>query len=164
MSHLMNRSAAQGIALAAQAGAGLRVAIVVARFNATIGEQLLASAVKTLKAHAVTETDITVVRVPGALELPLVLKALAESACFDALIALGCVVRGDTYHFEIVSDQSAAGIMQAQLTTGVPIANGVLTTENDEQALVRTEAKGQDCALAALEMALLLRDIRSGGL
>jgi 6,7-dimethyl-8-ribityllumazine synthase len=164
MSHPMNRPGAQGVTLSAQAGAGLRVAIVVARFNATIGAQLLASAAKTLKAHAVNEADISVVHVPGALELPLALKALAESARFDALIALGCVVRGDTYHFEIVSDQSAAGIMHVQLTTGVPIANGVLTTENDEQALVRTETKGQDCALAALEMALLLRDIRSGGL
>jgi len=164
MSHLMNKPAAQGAVLSAQAGAGMRIAIVVARFNAAIGEQLLASAVKTLKAHAVNEVDIAVVHVPGALELPLALKALGESGRFDALIALGCVVRGDTYHFEIVSDQSAAGIMQVQLSTGVPIANGVLTTENDEQAFIRTEDKGGDCALAAIEMVALVRNIRSGGL
>lgn len=161
MSHPMNRPGKQSTGLL---GAGLRIALVVARFNAAIGEQLLASAIKTLTAYAVAEADIAVVHVPGALELPLALKVLAESGRFDALIALGCVVRGDTYHFEIVSDQSAAGIMQVMLATGVPIANGVLTTENDEQALVRTETKGQDCALAALEMADLLREIRSAGL
>jgi len=164
MSHPMNKSGAQGVALSDQAGVGMRIAIVVARFNAAIGEQLLASAVKTLKAHAVNEADIAVAHVPGALELPLALKALGESGRFDALIALGCVVRGDTYHFEIVSDQSAAGIMQVQLSTGVPIANGVLTTENDEQAFIRTEDKGGDCALAAIEMVALVRNIRSGGL
>ena len=89
MSHLMNKPAAQGAVLSAQAGAGMRIAIVVARFNAAIGEQLLASAVKTLKAHAVNEADIAVAHVPGALELPLALKALGESGRFDALIALG---------------------------------------------------------------------------
>ena len=87
------------------------------------------------------------------LELPLTLQAMAQSGRFDALIALGCVIRGETYHFEIVSNESAAGIMQVQLDTGVPIANGILTTENDEQADVRSTVKGAECAEAAVEMA-----------
>ncbi|MHB8353422.1 MAG: 6,7-dimethyl-8-ribityllumazine synthase [Burkholderiales bacterium] len=143
-------------------GKGLRIAIVVARFNEAIGEHLLAAAGQMLVARGVDKEDVPVIRVPGALELPLALQALARTERFDALIALGCVVRGDTYHFEVVSNESAAGIAAVQLTTGVPIANGVLTTENDAQAFARAESKGRDCALAAIEMARLLREIKSG--
>ncbi len=164
MSHPTNRPRNTGMADISSDGRGLRIAIVVARFNEAIGEQLLAAAGKTLMARGVREEDIPVVRVPGALELPLALKTLAETRRFDALIALGCVVRGDTYHFEVVSNESAAGIMAVQLATGIPVANGVLTTDNDAQAFVRAELKGEDCALAAIEMAHLLKDIRTGTL
>jgi len=95
--------------------------------------------------------------VPGALELPLALMSLARSGRFDALVALGAVVRGETYHFEIVSNESASGISRVALDTGVPVANGVLTTENDDQALARMAQKGRECAEAALEMANLLK-------
>ena len=164
MSHPTNRPRNTGMADISSDGRGLRIAIVVARFNEAIGEQLLAAAGKTLMARGVREEDIPVVRVPGALELPLALKTLAETRRFDALIALGCVVRGDTYHFEVVSNESAAGIMAVQLSTGIPVANGVLTTDNDAQAFARAEQKGEDCALAAIEMAHLLKDIRTGTL
>ncbi len=162
MSRLTNRPWNTSMADISSNGKGLKIAIVVARFNEAIGEQLLTATGQTLIARGVLEADIPVIRVPGALELPLALKALAETGRFDALIALGCVVRGDTYHFEIVASESAAGITAVQLSTGVPIANGVLTTENDAQAFVRAEHKGRDCALAAIEMAQLLREIRSG--
>jgi len=98
--------------------------------------------------------------VPGALEISLVLQAMAKSGKYDALIALGAVIRGETYHFEIVSNESCAGITRVQLDTGVPIANGILTTEDDDQALARMAQKGADCALAAVEMAQLLRKIK----
>jgi 6,7-dimethyl-8-ribityllumazine synthase len=97
--------------------------------------------------------------VPGALEVPLALQRMAQSRKYDALIALGAVIRGETYHFEIVSNESASGIMSVQLECGVPIANGILTTENDDQALARMNEKGADCAKAAIEMATLLRDL-----
>lgn len=164
MSHPMNRPWNTSMADIACDGRGLRVAIVLARFNEAIGEQLLAATGKALISRGVAEQDIPVLRVPGALELPLTLKVLAETGRFHALIALGCVVRGDTYHFQIVADESAAGITAVQLATGVPIANGVLTTENDAQAFARAEHKGQDCALAAIEMARLLEEIRRGDL
>lgn len=164
MSHPTNRPRHTGMADISNDGGGLRIAIALARFNEAIGEHLLASAGRTLLARGLREADIPVVRVPGALELPLVLKTLAETGRFDALIALGCVVRGDTYHFEVVSNESASGITAVQLATGVPIANGILTTDNDAQAFVRAEVKGEDCALAAIEMAYLLKDIRTGAL
>ncbi len=164
MSHLTNKTRNSGLIESGISGKGLRVAIVLASFNEAIGEQLLAATGKALLDLGVEEGDIPVLRVAGALELPLMLKTLAQTGRFDALIALGCVVRGDTYHFEVVSNESAAGITRVQLETGVPIANGVLTVENDAQAFARTESKGQDCALAAIEMAHLLREVRSGGL
>jgi 6,7-dimethyl-8-ribityllumazine synthase len=99
------------------------------------------------------------VTVPGALEVPLALQKMAQSGNFDALIALGAVVRGETYHFEIVAGESAAGIANVQLDTGVPIANGILTTDNDDQALARMAQKGADCALAAIEMANLVKKL-----
>jgi len=138
-------------------GAGLRIGIVAARFSADITDGLLAGCTAELARLGVSNADILIATVPGALELPLVLQTMAESGDYDALIALGAVIRGETYHFEIVSNESARGIMNVQLETGVPIANGVLTTENDEQAEVRMMQKGADCAAAAVEMANLLR-------
>jgi 6,7-dimethyl-8-ribityllumazine synthase len=140
-------------------GAGLRIAVAVARFNQDIGEGLLSATRAALAKHGVNKSDILIVSVPGALELPLVLQSLAQSGRFDALIALGAVIRGETYHFEIVSNESASGITTVQLDTGVPIANGVLTCDTDDQAEARMQQKGADCALAAIEMANLLRAI-----
>lgn len=140
-------------------GAGLRVAIVMSRFNAVVGEGLLSSCTAALAAHGVREPDMLVVTVPGALEVPLVLQKLATSGRFDALIALGAVIRGETYHFEVVSNESAAGITAVALDTGVPVANGILTTGDDEQALARMDEKGRECALAAIEMANLLKKL-----
>lgn len=140
-------------------GAGLRIAIAMARFNKDVGEGLLSGCIESLRKHGVADDDVLLVTVPGALELPLVLQRLAQSKRFHALIALGAVIRGETYHFEIVSNESASGIMSVQLETGIPIANGVLTTENDEQAEVRMAVKGGECAEAAIEMANLLRSV-----
>lgn len=140
-------------------GAGLNVGIVVGRFNQDIGDGLLASCTSALLKYGVRAGDITVVTVPGALEIPLVLQTMALSDDYDALIALGAVIRGETYHFEIVSNESCAGITRVQLDTGVPIANGILTTEDDDQAIARMAQKGADCALAAVEMVNLLRKI-----
>lgn len=140
-------------------GAGLRIAIVRARFNESVGLAALGGCLERLAALGVAARDITVASVPGALEAPLTLRKLALSGRQHALIALGAVIRGETYHFEIVSNESAAGIMRVQLDTGVPIANGILTCETDEQAAVRAADKGADCAVAAVEMANLLRRI-----
>jgi 6,7-dimethyl-8-ribityllumazine synthase len=140
-------------------GAGLRIGIVVSRFNEEVGRKLLASCTNTLAEHGVRESDTLVVTVPGALEAPLALQKLAQTGHYHALIALGAVVRGETYHFEIVSNESAAGITSVQLDTGVPVANGILTADTDEQAHERAAVKGADCALAAIEMANLLRKI-----
>ena len=141
-------------------GAGLRIGIVMGRFNIEVGDGLLSSCTAALVKHGVAKKDLHIVTVPGALEIPLTLKAMAFSGQYDALIALGAVIRGETYHFEIVSNESARGIADVQLETGVPIANGILTTENDEQAEVRMAQKGLDCALAAIEMAHLLRRLK----
>lgn len=141
-------------------GAGLRIGIVMGRFNIDVGDGLLSSCTAALLKHGVAKKDLRIVTVPGALEIPLALKAMAFSGQYDALIALGAVIRGETYHFEIVSNESARGITDVQLETGVPITNGILTTENDEQAEVRMAQKGLDCALAAIEMAHLLRRLK----
>jgi len=141
-------------------GKGLRVGIAMSRFNREVGEGLLQAAVGALvKAH-VKESDMMLVTVPGALELPLVLKQMAETGRFDALVALGAVIRGDTYHFEVVSNEMASGITRVSLDTGIPIANGVLTTNTDLQATSRMNEKGRDVALAAIEMANLLKACR----
>ena len=140
-------------------GAGLRIGIVVGRFNKAIGEGLLAACVEELEKLGVKRADIQVVTVPGALEIPLALQKLACTEKFDALVALGAVIRGETYHFEIVSNESAAGVTSVQLHTGVPIANGILTTTTDEQAGARVKEKGADCARAAVEMANLVKSI-----
>ena len=137
-------------------GAGLRIGIVVGRFNVDVGDGLLSSCTAALLKHGVSRKDMCIVTVPGALEIPLTLQTMARSGKYDALIALGAVIRGETFHFEIVSNESARGITDVQLATGVPVANGILTTENDDQAEVRMAQKGTDCALAAIEMARLL--------
>ncbi len=143
-------------------GAGLRIGIVMARFSIDIGEGLLSSCTAALAKHGVAKKDMCIVTVPGALEVPLALKAMAISGQYDALVALGAVIRGETYHFEIVSNESARGITEVQLETGTPIANGILTTENDAQAEVRMKQKGIDCALAAIEMAHLMKRLKLG--
>ena len=138
-------------------GAGLRIGIVVGRFNEKVGEALLASCTAELAKLGVNASAIRVVTVPGALEIPLALQKLANTGKFDALVALGAVIRGETYHFEIVSNESASGITTVALDSGVPIANGILTTENEAQAMARVSQKGVDCAQAAIEMANLMK-------
>ena len=142
------------------AGTGLRVGVVQARFNENIGEGLRSGCLSELARLGVADADITCTTVPGALELPLTLQAMAQSKRFDALLALGAVIRGETYHFEIVSNESARGITDVQLNCGIPIANAVLTTENDDQALVRMVQKGTEAAQAAIEMANLLKALK----
>jgi len=137
-------------------GAGRRVGIVVSRFNAPIGDMLLAGALRACVEAGVAEADIVVVTVPGALEAPLALQRLAQAGDCDALVALGAVVRGETYHFDIVANESASGVAGVQLEFGIPIGNGILTTENEEQARARADEKGFDAAQAALEVANLL--------
>ena len=137
-------------------GEGLRIAIVQARFNEAVGQAQRTACVHELQQLGVDAKDIFVCTVPGALEIPLTLSQLAETGRFDALIALGAVIRGETYHFEIVSNESAAGISRVASEFHIPIANGVLTTEDDEQAMVRAAEKGADCARVAVEMANLL--------
>jgi 6,7-dimethyl-8-ribityllumazine synthase len=140
-------------------GTGLRVGIVMSRFNIETGEGLLASCTAALAGRGVLKADIRIVTVPGALEIPLALQKLAQTGRFDALIALGAVIRGETYHFEVVANESASGITMVALDTGVPIANGILTTNDDEEAHARMAEKGAECALAAIEMANLLKRI-----
>ena len=142
------------------AGTGLRVGVVQARFNENIGEGLRSGCLTELARLGVAGADVTYATVPGALELPLTLQAMAQSGRFDALVALGAVIRGETYHFEIVSNESARGITDVQLNCGIPIANAVLTTENDDQALVRMVQKGTEAAQAAIEMANLLKALK----
>jgi 6,7-dimethyl-8-ribityllumazine synthase len=136
-------------------GDGLRVGIVQARFNEDVCHGLLSSCLAELKRLGVADEDVLHVAVPGALEVPLVLQKMAESQQFDALIALGAVIRGETYHFELVSNESGAGITRIGLDYGIPIANAILTTENDEQAEARMAVKGADAARVAVEMANL---------
>ncbi len=138
------------------AGDGIRVGIVEARFNGAVGHGLLSACLEELKQLGVADQDVLHVTVPGALEIPLILQKMAESEQFDALIALGAVIRGETYHFELVSNESGAGITRVGLDFGIPIANAVLTTENDEQAAVRMAVKGVDAARVAVEMANLV--------
>ena len=132
-------------------GAELRVGIVMSRFNTDIGEGLLSACTAALVKHGVKERNIRIVTVPGALESPLALQKMAQTGRYDALIVLGAVVRGETYHFEIVANESAAGISSVQLDSGVPIANGILTTDSEDQALARMSEKGADCAVAAID-------------
>jgi len=137
-------------------GAGLRIGIVRARFNEEIGQAELDAALAELAACGVDEADVMVISVPGALELGAVLSQMAQTYEFDALIALGAVIRGETYHFEIVSNESAAAISRVAHETGIPVLNGVLTTDTDAQAQARAPEKGRDCARGAVEMANLM--------
>ena len=137
-------------------GENRRVAIVQSRFNPHIGEGLLAGALRALREAGVADDRITLVSVPGELEIPLALQRLAQSGDHDALVAIGAVIRGDTYHFDIVANESAAGLASVQLEFGVPIGNGILTCDTDAQAEARMAAKGSEAALAALELANLL--------
>jgi len=133
-----------------------RVALVLSRFNPEIGDGLLKGALRALAEAGVAEDNVKIVTVPGALEAPLALQRLAQSGDFDALVALGAVIRGDTYHFEIVANESAAGLSSVQLEFGIPIGNGILTCDTDEQARARMDQKGYEAAQAALELANLL--------
>jgi len=136
-------------------GEGLRIGIVQARFNPDVCHGLLSACIAELQHLGVAPEDILHVSVPGALEIPLALQKMADTQQFDALVALGAVIRGETYHFELVSNESGAGISRVGLDTGIPIANAVLTTENDEQAEARMAEKGVDAARVAVEMANL---------
>lgn len=137
-------------------GVDRRVGIVLSRFNPEIGERLLEGALRALREAKVKDDDVLVLTVPGALETPLALQRLAQTGDYDALVALGAVVRGETYHFEIVANESASGVSAIALDFGIPVGNGILTTDTDAQALERAEGKGYDAAQAALELATLL--------
>ena len=143
--------------------AGCRFAVVVSRFNDEVTTGLLEGALDTLEQAEVSSDDITIVRVPGAFEIPLMAMRLAETGQFDAVITIGCLIKGDTMHFEYIAAACSQGILEASTATGVPIAFGVLTTLTEEQAAARSipgpENKGREAALAAIEMATLLRQI-----
>lgn len=138
-------------------GAGLKIGIVMSRFNQDLCDGLLSACEAELERLNVA--DVVLVNVPGALEQPLALQKMAQSGKFDALVAIGAVVRGETYHFEIVANESSRGILDVQLETGVPIANAILTVENEQQAYARMHEKGTDAARVAVEMATLLKRI-----
>ena len=137
-------------------GRGLRIGIVQARFNEDVTDALAAACQTELAALGVASEDITHLRVPGALEVPVALQALAQRGGYDALIALGCIIRGETYHFELVANESGASVSRIALDHRLPIANAILTTENLEQAVARQTDKGRDAARVAVEMARLL--------
>ncbi len=140
-------------------GSGLQIAIVQARFNNAVTDALREACVNELRALGVAADAIELVTVPGALEVPIALDALAGSERFDALVAIGCIVRGETYHFELVANESGAGVSRVALDHQLPIANAILTVENEAQAWARAEDKGRDAARVAIEMARLLDDL-----
>ncbi|UCU98019.1 6,7-dimethyl-8-ribityllumazine synthase [Acidovorax radicis] len=140
-------------------GKKLHIGIVQARFNEGITNSLAAACRGELLALGVQEKNITHVLVPGALEVPVALQAMAESDNYDALIALGCIIRGETYHFELVANESGAGVTRLALDYQTPIANAIITTENMDQAIARQTDKGVDAARVAVEMANLLDDL-----
>lgn len=140
-------------------GTDLRIGIVQARFNEKLTDQLAQSCIAELEALGVSAKYIRHVTVPGALEVPVVLNAMAQSNRFDALIALGCIIRGETYHFELVANESGAGVSRVSLDHELPVANAILTVENEAQAWARAEEKGRDAARVAVEMANLLEDL-----
>ena len=142
-------------------GTDLRVGIVQARFNPAIGDALREACLAELLALGVAEADTLLCSVPGALEIPTALLQLGRSGEFDVLVALGAVVKGDTYHFEVVCNESAAGVSRVALELGIPIANAILTTYTDEQALARAAQKGAEAARVAVEMANLAAAIES---
>ena len=140
-------------------GAKLKIAIVQARFNESITDALAEACVAELRALGVNPKHIDQIKVPGALEVPVALQALAEKDEYDALIALGCIIRGETYHFELVANESGAGVSRVALDYQVPVANAILTTENLAQAVARQTDKGRDAARVAVEMANLLEHL-----
>ena len=139
-------------------GSGLSIGIVQARFNADITGKLAEACLAELAALGVDADDIRHLTVPGALEVPMALQALADTDEYDALIALGCIIRGETYHFELVANESGAAVTRVSLDAGIPIANAILTVENEAQAWARID-KGTDAARVAVEMARLLKDV-----
>ncbi|MFC4158507.1 6,7-dimethyl-8-ribityllumazine synthase [Chitinimonas lacunae] len=141
-------------------GSGLKIGIVMSRFNSDVCEGLLAACTDQLKALGVRDADMLIVTAPGALEIPLLLQTMAKSSRFDALVALGAVIRGETYHFELVANESGAGVTRVGLDHDMPIANAILTTDTDDQALVRMQEKGRDAARVAVEMARLNAALR----
>ena len=144
-------------------GSALKIGIVQSRFNEPVVMKMNQACVDALLAHGVKVANITHITVPGALEISIALQTMALTHQFNALIAIGAVIRGETYHFEVVSNDSCRGVMDVMLETGVPIANGILTVNSDEQALARVVEKGGDCARAAIEMAhavALLRQLK----
>jgi 6,7-dimethyl-8-ribityllumazine synthase len=140
-------------------GKKLKIGIVQARFNETITDALVNACKAELLTLGVAEKDIGHLTVPGALEIPVALQALAEKANYDALVAIGCIIRGETYHFELVANESGAGVTRVSLDYQLPIANAVLTTEDMPQAVARQEEKGRDAARVAVEMANLLESL-----
>lgn len=144
---------------AALDGEGLRIGIVRARFNDALTAALAEACLAELAALGVAATDIRQVLVPGALEIPVALKALAETEDYEALIALGCIIRGETYHFELVANESGAGVTRVALDHQIPVANAILTVDTEAQAWERVEDKGRDAARVAVEMANLLADL-----
>lgn len=148
-----------------QTAAGCRFAIIVSRFNAEITEGLLDGARRALAEAQVTDENVTVVRVPGSFEIPLAAASLARTGSFDAVICIGCLIKGDTMHFEYIASATSHGIMDASAATGVPITFGVLTTLTEEQACARAgdgpDNKGREAALAAVEMATLFREMKN---
>ncbi|HEX3139375.1 MAG TPA: 6,7-dimethyl-8-ribityllumazine synthase [Rhizobacter sp.] len=140
-------------------GTDLRIGIVQARFNEKLTAQLAQSCIAELESLGVANKHIHHVTVPGALEVPVALNAMAQSDRFDALIALGCIIRGETYHFELVANESGAGVSRVSLDHELPVANAILTVENEDQAWARAEEKGRDAARVAVEMANLLEDL-----
>jgi 6,7-dimethyl-8-ribityllumazine synthase len=141
---------------AALDGKGLRIGVVQARFNEDITDALAKACLGELEQLGVAADDIDRMSVPGALEVPIALQAMAERKRYHALIALGCIIRGETYHFELVANESGAGVSRVALDHRIPVANAILTTENLDQALARQTDKGRDAARVAAEMALLL--------
>ncbi|MEB0058773.1 MULTISPECIES: 6,7-dimethyl-8-ribityllumazine synthase [unclassified Variovorax] len=137
-------------------GTGLRIGIVQARFNADVTDALAQACLAELEALGVAAKDIDHVQVPGALEVPIALQALAERGGYHALVALGCIIRGETYHFELVANESGASVSRVALDYRLPIANAILTTEDLAQAVARQTDKGRDAARVAVEMAQLL--------
>ena len=144
---------------ARQGGQGLVIGIVQARFNEAVTDALARACIGELRKLGVAETDIHHLLVPGALEIPIALQAMAEKGRYDALVALGCVIRGETYHFELVANESAAGVNRVALDYRLPIANVILTTETPEQAVARQTDKGVDAARVVVEMANLLHQL-----
>jgi len=141
-------------------GQNLRIGLVQARFNDKITGALAEACTQELLALGVPERHIRHVTVPGALEVSIALQAMADSEHYDALVALGCIIRGETYHFELVANESGAGVTRVALDSSIPIANAVLTVENEAQAWARTEEKGRDAARVAVEMANLMKELQ----